>query len=208
MLDQGFVVPYLEYSRLGEFAEGVIAKHHPSRELPIPVEDIIDKKLGIDVFPLPGLTKAFSADGTDGIVAFVNSSLDMITVDHDAWEAQTTRYRFSIAHELAHVVVHSAIFSKLSFDTLGRWKQAMKAMPVRHYMSLEWQANAFAEHLLVPTTELRVHLAGFVGEIKKLGMDPRDDAIRLLVEKRLGDLFRAHSSVVYRRIERERLLLA
>jgi len=202
MVNQGIVVPYLEYENLAKSADGIIAEHHPSRQLPIPVEEIIDTGLHIDVFPLPGLTKALA---DNGVVAFVNSSLDLITVDHDAWESSTPRYRFSIAHELGHIVLHKAVFAQLKVESLEEWKQAMKSIPKEQYARLEWQANAFAGHLLVPTTELRANLDAYVEEIEKSGLDPRNEAVRPFVEKHLGGVFRASSPVIHIRLDREGL---
>jgi len=95
MTKQDTVVPYLEYSHLGALAEKIICEYHPSRQLPIPVDDIIDPRMEIDIFPLPGLTRATTDN--DGIIAFVNSDLTCITVDEEAWQRQTPRFRFSIA---------------------------------------------------------------------------------------------------------------
>lgn len=81
MAEEGIVVPYLDKERIGDLAEAFLARQHPSGAIPIPIEEIIDVKLGIDIVPIPGLTEAFSSDGDDGIEAFVSSSLTAIFVD-------------------------------------------------------------------------------------------------------------------------------
>jgi len=127
MTKQDIVVPYLEYARFGALAEKIICEYHPSRQLPIPVDEIIDPRMEIDIFPLPGLTRATTEN--DGIVAYVNSDLTCITVDEEAWQRQTPRFRLSIAHELAHIVVHKDILGRFHYNTVLEYQQAMKAMP-------------------------------------------------------------------------------
>ncbi|HUS91043.1 MAG TPA: ImmA/IrrE family metallo-endopeptidase [Phycisphaerae bacterium] len=205
MANHAIAVPYLAYDDIGVRANGIIREHHPSRELPIPVEDIIDTGLHIDIFPLPGLTRASVVEEGDGIVAYVNSALNCITVDDDAWGAKTRRYRFSIAHELAHIVVHGDILRQFNYATVSQWKEAMKAIPTEQYGRLEWQANAFAGHLLVPTQELRAHLQDCLDRMHGWSIDLRDEETRSVIERYLADVFHASSQVVHIRIDKEEL---
>ena len=200
---EGIVVPYLEYEAIGERADAIINQYHPSRQLPIPVDEIIDPRMGLNIFPLPGLTRA--SDDDDGIVAYVNSKLDTITVDDFAYKQQSPRYRFSIAHELAHIVMHQAIFPRLRFDSVADWKRIQAEIPELQYRRLEWQAHAFAGHLLVPTAELQAAWSEYIAVVEGKNLDTRDDSVCLFAEKHLGDTFRASAAVLHIRIERERL---
>ncbi len=201
----GIKVERLTYGRIGELAEAFLNKNHPTRKIPVPLEEIIDVKLGIQIDPVLGLTRAFSSDGDDGIEAFVNSDLTQITVDNDAWERQTKRFRFSIAHELGHIQLHKAIFSRLKVSSVKEWAKAIKSIPDEQYVWLEWQANVFAGHVLVPTAELTKALSRFKLEIKREGMNPNDEAIREQIEKYIGDEFAVSSTVIHIRIEKQGL---
>lgn len=205
MADIGIRVERLNYDRLEKRAEAFIEKHHPSREIPIPIEEIIDVRLRIDIVPIPGLTKVLSDDEDDGIEAFVNSTLTQITVDKDAFERQTNRYRFSIAHELAHIELHPSIFSKLRFDSIDQWRQVMKSVPEEQYRWLEWQAYSFAGLVLVPTRELTDTLENHIARVEAEGMETNNDAVRLFLEKQLGDIFSVSSAVIHKRIDKEKL---
>lgn len=202
---EGMKVPVLSYDRLGKLAEAFIEKHHPSREIPIPIEDIIELKLQIDIVPIPGLTKVLSDDEDDGIEAFVNSALTQITVDKDAFERQTNRYRFSIAHELAHIELHASIFSKLKVDSIDEWRVAMKSIPEKEYSWLEWQAYSFAGLVLVPTRELADKLQSYIARVEAGGMSPDEEAVRPFVEKQMGNIFSVSSPVIHKRIDKEAL---
>jgi len=82
----------------------------------------------------------------------------------------------------------------------------MKSIPKEQYVRLEWQANAFAGHLLVPTPELRAELSSVVHETESSGLDPRDEAVQPFIFRDLARTFKASSDVIRIRIEKERLL--
>jgi len=199
------IVPRLSYERIASHAEAFITKHHPSREIPVPVEDIIDVQMRIDIVPIPGLNRTLSDDDDDGVESFVNSSLMQIFVDKAAYDRQTNRYRFSIAHELGHIVLHQKVFAKLKVDSIEEWKQVVRSIPQKDYQWLEWQAYAFAGLLLVPKKELTAEFEKSIALVKKEHMDPRDEAVPPYIEKHLGGLFAVSSAVIHKRIEKERL---
>ena len=204
-MDTQWVVPFLPHDRISAHAEAVLLKHHPSRQLPMPIEDIIDTKLGIDIVPIPGLTKVLSDDDDDGIESFVNSSLTEISVDEKAYRNQTNRYRFSIAHELGHIELHQRIFSQLQVESIDDWKRTVRSIPQREYARLEWQAYCFAGHILVPTKELTAELNQCLLNVMEQGISPQDECVRPFIEKHLGDVFAVSSEVIHRRAETEQL---
>jgi len=204
-MDTQWIVPFLPRDTIVSHAESLISKHHPSRELPIPIEDIIDIKLRIDIVPVPGLTKVLCEDEDDGIESFVNSSLTQIFVDENAYRRQTNRYRFSIAHELAHIELHQSIFAHLRVESIEDWKTTVKSIPTREYARLEWQAYCFAGHVLVPTMELSENLRPCFQRVMEEGINPRDESVRPFIEKHLAGVFAVSSEVVHRRIEDEGL---
>jgi Zn-dependent peptidase ImmA (M78 family) len=104
------------------------------------------------------------------------------------------------------VVVHRNILGELHYNTVQEWQQAMKAIPSEAYGRLEWQANSFAGHLLVPTVELRSNLKSLLAKIAEYpNVDPNDEGVRLIIEKRLADIFSTSSMTVHIRLEKEGL---
>ena len=102
--------------------------------------------------------------------------------------------------------MHRDILGKFHYNTLSEWQQAMKAMPREAYGRLEWQANAFAGHLLMPTDELRSSFAAILAKITAHPrVDPNDDSVRELIEKQLADIFGTSSMTAHIRLEREGL---
>ena len=48
------VAPYLPYEKLRAVADEFLKQHHPSGELPIPIEKIVEFRLRLDIVPVPG----------------------------------------------------------------------------------------------------------------------------------------------------------
>ena len=48
-------IQYLPYQQIGQRAEEFLLRYHPSRLLPVPIEEIVEFKLGVDIVPIPNL---------------------------------------------------------------------------------------------------------------------------------------------------------
>ncbi len=140
-------VKYLSYDDLRAKAEAFLNKHHPERTIPIPIEDIIELRLKIDIVP------AYLDE--IAIEAWITSDLEWIYVARRIYDSQNSnRYRFSLTHELAHAVLHPHIFKQLSFATIDEWLSSRDRMSDDENKWIEWQAYAFAGLVLVPRAEL------------------------------------------------------
>src|SRR6266849_4451191 len=100
MARQPLSVPFVPYDYLRGVAADLLRLHHPAGTIPIPVEEIIELQLGLDIIPMPGLAK-----GCD-VYAFPSRDLRSIYVDQGVQESHEAQYRFHLAHELAHIVLH------------------------------------------------------------------------------------------------------
>src|ERR1700739_2241846 len=113
------VAPFFPYDKLREVAADFLCQHHPSGEIPIPIESIIEFRFKLDIVPVPGLMDEFDVD------AFITSDLSEIRVDRFLRGSRSARYRFSLAHELAHLLIHKEVFRELKFTSVKEWKTAM-----------------------------------------------------------------------------------
>ena len=75
-------------------ARRFLKKHHPDDSIPIPIEEIIDLQLRMDIIPMPGLRNSFEIDGC------VANDLSSIFVDEFIHARRPNQYRFRLAHEL------------------------------------------------------------------------------------------------------------
>lgn len=96
-------LPVLSEAEIQARAEALLEEHHPSRAAPIPVEAIVEFGLRLDLVPVPGLVEA------RGINGYLSSDRSPIFVDEHLFRNVETRYRFTLAHEVGHLVLHGAL---------------------------------------------------------------------------------------------------
>ena len=183
-------------------AEKFLNEHAPNRGLPVDIEAIADIKLGIEVRPLPGLYRAF---GRNGILL---SSGKVIAVDNDDYESYQTRFRFTLAHEIGHIVLHEDYVEAVSLDDVAQaWKQYAD-LPPEDMAEMERDANIFAGFVLVPNRELRQQLEVVRQKIlseHRVDINGKGTEVRDGVAKAMADAFDVSPNVVGRRLEEEGL---
>ncbi len=142
-------VPRLEKEFIEKEADK-IRKDYKQTTIPINIENIIEK-MGIQIVPTKDLLKK-------GAEAFINSRFDSIYVDLDSYmdDRRYPRLRFSLAHEIAHYVLHRKIYASFGIKEIEDVYRFYKEIPEVEYSSCEWQANKFANFLLVPRDILKI----------------------------------------------------
>jgi hypothetical protein len=168
---------YLSYKDLRRRADDFLRTHHPDGTIPVPIEEIVEFRYRMDIIPVPGLQEAFEVDG------FISSDLKAITVDAFVYEHRPARYRFTLAHELAHAVLHRRIFHTYVFRRVEDWKRLQQEMDEADRQWLEWQAYAFAGLILVPAEPLRTEYEKAIRVAARVGLSVRKagDAARRYV---------------------------
>lgn len=138
-------------------AKDFLAKHHPKLDLPTPIEEIIEIKMGVAVSAVPGIKDLL------GIDAFIRSDFKEIVIDEDIFNRYVERTRFSLAHEIAHYVLHKDWYEKFGpksiEDSLSFWDMVDKDT----YKYGEIQANTFAGLVLVPDRPLEEEFSSLLG---------------------------------------------
>lgn len=142
-------VPYLPYEVLRQKAEAFLDMYHPSRAIPIPIEQIVELRLRMNIVPVPDLERGFDT------VPFLSRDMDDIYVDEYVSERNIGRYHFSLAHEVAHRILHESIYRSFAFNSIPEWRTLQAEIPPREYQYFETQANNFAGLVLVPACRLR-----------------------------------------------------
>ena len=201
-MDLPFAVPQLSYEQVREYAEAFLAKYHSSRQIPVPIEEVVEFQLGIDIVPLPGIEESFD------VVGFTSSDLAEISVDEYVYKRQTRRYRFTLAHEVGHVILHADLFKKYTFRNTEEWKQFIKTLPEMEYRLLELQAYNFAGLVLVPGDALQHELKESVRRVKAQGVNQANDFARDLVVDLVATRFEVSTDVVERRLNFDKIKFA
>lgn len=149
-------------------ANSFLNDNYPNKELPIPIEDIVEINLGIRLILMQNLVKDF------GVNAFINTKFDSIVVDEYIFSKQPERTRFTIAEEIGHLVLHKEWYSvngPKSFDTYFDWQESLDQQLFEY---IERQAKTFAGLVLAPSDLLRKDFSNICGE-----MEPPVDLFQL-----------------------------
>ncbi len=197
-----FKAPYLSKDDLRGQAHSFLSEHNPDQTIPVPIELIIESRFGMDIVPIPGLQHGFD------IVAFVTKDLNEIRVDEYIYLERPARYRFSLAHELAHRVLHSDLWPHLEFVDVQSWKEVISgSIPDKEYGFIEFHANEFAGLVLVPPSDLRVIFDRCMVLAKDNSLDVFDEATgaRDYIESHIARHFCVSTHVAHRRVENDNL---
>ena len=149
-------VPFVKKEDIWAAADEFRAKHWPKQTIPVDIIWIVEFSLQWTFDPRTGIKADCDTD------AMLASDMKTIIVDtsdfmaEDGWRA--TRFRFSLAHEVGHCVIHEWLFREireLGWSGPDDWRKYLRDMPDSDHDWLEWQANEFAGRLLVPPQHLR-----------------------------------------------------
>ena len=141
-LGKGGQIPYLSKEDIVRSVENTLEECWDD-EFPVDIEAICDD-LKISILPISGLSRTFQVD------AFISVDFKSIYVDSKEFEKDSHRYRFSVAHELGHYVLHQKYYPH-DIDNLENWIKTSQYF-LNNYA--EFQANYFAGSLLVPEVDL------------------------------------------------------
>ncbi|MBI5739450.1 MAG: ImmA/IrrE family metallo-endopeptidase [Nitrospirae bacterium] len=161
--------PILNYEQIYQEAEKFLKDNHPQRTLPVPIHEIIDIKLGIHVVP------KFMMEKNIGLVGFLSNDFSTIYIDENVHDYQEARFRFTLAHEIGHLMLHKNMYKNLAFRTPEEWKSIQLRLKDDVRKWFEWQANCFAGLVLVPRDELGNHVNNCIKAIDEEGIGLNDN---------------------------------
>lgn len=187
-LGKGGKIPYLNKEVIISKAEEILEECW-RHEYPVDIEAICDD-LKIAIVPVVDLSKMFHID------AYISSDFQTIYVDNKEFEKESPRYRFSVAHEVGHFVLHRRYYP-CGVNSSEKWVEYSHSI-INDYA--EFQANYFAGNLLVPEYELIEKLNdAFKGSFARNYWDAsigEKEKILLDIKKH----FKVSSDVIARRI--------
>lgn len=194
-------------AEIWELADRFREKHLGSPcYVPVDVLTVIEVRLRLDVIPFDRLMEKYSVD------AAVMPDFSGIYVDKRSYgflEGQPpwlfNRLRFSLAHELGHILLHRDLAGGLSFKTLEDYRAWMRRYEASRY-GLEWEANEFAGRLLIPSDRLKADFDVFVqGACKTFPAWWTHGQLREALCSQLGESYGVHKDVISCRLDREDL---
>jgi hypothetical protein len=160
--------PFLTYEDINAKAREVHVACGYDKGTLVDIEAIVEFQYSIDVVPVRGLKDDYSVDG------FLALSFTQIFVDESILERHPTRYRFTLAHELGHRILHADIFRDLQITTTEEWVRFYLGLDDYDYGWFERQAYWFAGAILVPEESLIAEYQAAADKIRASGLEDAD----------------------------------
>ena len=159
-----------------------LGQHHPELTIPVPIEKIVERDLGLDIVPTPGLRDAIDVAG------FITSDLSEIWVDERVLTRNEQWYRSILAHEVAHRIVHPEAYRDLDIRSIDDYKELLAELSAtKEEYWLEWQAKEFAGQVLVPPESLRTEFRAVADVMSLNGFDVQEEQTEPYVIAHLRD---------------------
>lgn len=196
----GLGLQRLSYEGLRQIAEGFLASHHPSRSLPVPIEQIAEGKFGITIIPIPNLQRDFDIDG------FISSNFEEISVDEYEYMHREKRTRFTIAHELSHLILHQDILRAHPRNTIADYLAFRASITEDENSWLEWQARCLGGLILAPAAPLKDRFDSARTMAVKAGLDPNSEPTIAHVCDFVSRDFNVSAQVIQYRLWKDKLI--
>lgn len=199
-----FKAPYIPKERIWQEADTLRSKHPSGRCLPVQLLDLAEFDLGLSLIPVDGLREQLD------IEALLMGDLSSILVDKRAFMNPRLEYRlrFSVAHEIGHLILHHDIYTGFKHGTAKQWFDYISAIPDVEYGWVEWQAYEFAGRLLVPPEPLQQRFQWAVQTAKAAGYSDwlaADEAALDYIATRIAPKFGVSVEVIAKRLRVEKL---
>lgn len=185
-------IPHRSTGELKQEANKFLASYNKDNEIPVPIEYIADYNLGISVIPSKDLERLW------GIDAFINSALDTIVIDNRTYMSQEERTRFSIAHEVAHAVLHREFYEKLEVRDEKSYLDFQEKGDSDAKKKMEIQAYIFAGYILLPEKQFNPRFESLFESLTSVDIDELFQIMRILSVE-----FQVSSICLRKQIERE-----
>lgn len=188
-------VPYVGNDEILVKAEEFLDQFHPTRSLPVPIEEIVELGMGLVVIPILNLEALCEIDGS------MSKDFKSILIDERTYNIQVDRARFTLAHEVGHFVLHKDMFMRANghYNT-DDFIAFQNNLSSGDYKRLEIQAHFFAEGILYPKGKFADVVAHKIDELGGVeGLVPADlEAIVQTVSEQFGVSIKAAFNKVRR----------
>jgi Zn-dependent peptidase ImmA (M78 family) len=197
-------VPFISQEEIQDRVDEFLREYHHDLSIPVPIEEIIEFGLSIEIRPMRGLKARFQFEGA------ITHDLNTILVDEGIMQRYPNRYRFTLAHELAHRLLHGTFISECVVTSNDTWQQSIQEIDPKSFSFMEHQAYIMAGRLLVPTSALKSLLqdAKITAARAGIDLDSLGDEAQSYVAGNLAKVLQVSTEVVDRRLRAEQLFRA
>ncbi len=179
----------------------LLNKFHPSSEIPVPIEEIIEYDLEIAIIPLLNFTKSTSRDGV------IAGEFSEIFIDQGILEYRAPLARYVLAREIGHLLLHRDLYDVMKFGPIKEWRNYVDSIPRLTQMKVKYEAHCFAGYILVPGNKLSEKLKLFMLKFheREIDIDKISDIAWEAAIDELSKEFAVIKDVIRWRIQKENL---
>ncbi|HAV42167.1 MAG TPA: hypothetical protein DCW97_07200 [Acidobacteria bacterium] len=197
--------PWLSFDYIRQQADNFRQQYvKPPDLVPVPMEDVVELDLKFQIIPIIGLQDRIDVDG------FLTNNLKAICVDYNVYtdERWSSRLRFTLAHEVGHLVLHKEQIQQCRFRTPEDWIHFREDFTEDDLNWFEAQAYEFAGRLLVPKEELEQQIRSRSDEIRTFKERfPDSPDLNEAISRVICGHFGVSDQVICRRIAKEKIRL-
>lgn len=172
--------------------------------IPLDVFTFFEVDLRLDPIPFDNLTAKYRVE------AAITADFTGIYLDAEQYalmergpDWKLNRLRFTVAHELAHYILHRDLPQKGHFSSLPDFARWTETYGGRKY-TIEQEANEFAGRLLVPLTRLQALFDEFAVEAERLVPNfTQSSSLRDKFAERVAPRFGVNAQVIAVRLDRD-----
>jgi len=194
-----FKAPYIAKGIIWTEADSFRKKYAPQGSLPIDIHGMVEFDLGLELRPISNLKEATDVD------ALLLGDLTTIVIDSALYmdDRMLNRVRYSLAHEVGHLILHSEIYKKIAYSSVEEWINFFQAIPDNEYYWIEQHAYEFAGRLLVPPDALRCYMSENITRAEEggfSGWDRSGEAALEYISHSIARHFGVSEQVIARRL--------
>lgn len=178
-------------------AQEFLQQFHAEDSIPIPIEEIIDIGMNIHIVPTPDMMTV------TGVDAVTSHDLSQINIDREQFDDKPNRARFTLSHEVGHIVLHRDFIESKNFKDEAQWRKFV--LSDLHRDPMEVQANMFAALVLIPSSHLEKEYGEAKSELAKnpafkSGKLPPDKVLAPYLAKPLAQKFEVSEEAMSNRL--------
>jgi hypothetical protein len=192
----------INLDRVRREADTFLAKYNQAGRVPVPIDEFAEFDMSLSIRPFGDLRKKF---GRRGIVF---SKKRLIVIDSKEMDDDLHGYRFTLAHEIGHLILHGDFIDTLDDSTEAALLTDLANADTHEASKMEREASSFAGRILVPTDALILAVDVMRKEIlvkAKLDIADLKDEAHSVIAQTLSHKFDVAPEVVRRRLVEEGL---
>lgn len=201
--------PRYTFDKIRQIADECRSLYWPSNKIPVDIDHIIEFGYKLKIIPVVGLQEEHDMEG------FLYKDLSSIAIDNRTFNdpKYEPRARFTLAHELGHLVLHRKFFQEVEFANAEEWIKVVNEIDDADWKWYENHANEFAGRLLVPRDQLQGEVDSLNKDVRQLTQlckergleDEIGDRINDFLSRKLCQRFFVSASVISTRLRKEQI---